>query len=151
MLIVDPLGLPSIRAWAEGFSKPLSVLEVVSMRGGLEMALVFSKLFLPDFRIVEGVVVLDEMFTSHENLVRWREKTLVSGGRGAWDNVHVYDLFLNETDRYSDDVWLSLAEVLQRSWQAHLDMLFPDSHVTVELTFTDQDYGPTLSIDQTMR
>ena len=114
------------------------------------MATVFSKLFWPEFEIISGVVVLSEGISS-AGLASWKETTIKGGGRGVWDRIHVYDLFLNESVKFADEVWAYLAEILQQTWQACLNLRFPEAEANVELSFSDQDYGPTLSIDQLIR
>lgn len=144
---MDPLQLPSIRAWADGFPDRPSVWDVASARGGLELAVVFSKLFSPDFIVAEGFVVLAERLDS-ESFATWVASARSSEEPVVWDNVALYDLFLNETETFDDTVWMDLARVLRMCWQTTLDRRFAEHQALVALTQNDIDYGPTLSIYQ---
>jgi hypothetical protein len=144
---MDPLLLPSIHAWAKGFPKPVSAWDVVNARGGLEMAVVFSKLFWPDFVEIGGFVVLAERLDADE-FDRWLSATAPFRDPVAWDNVSVYDLFLNESESFDESTWRHLAEVLRGCWQASIDRRFPEHMAMVSLSVGEHDYGPTLSIFQ---
>jgi hypothetical protein len=145
---MDPLKLPSIRSWAADFSTEMTPWDVANFKGGLELAVVFTTLFFPEFRDVSGYLVLKEGHFTDDGFSGWLLENENPAEPVAWDSVHVYDLFSNEDIQHDNEVWLFLAKTLQSSWQSVLDAEYPERTVKVVLSDTDQDYGPTLSIEQ---
>lgn len=119
----------------------------LSETGDFQRAVLWSKLFWPEFVEQDGGVFLAENFTP-ETYEQWR-KELAGDMREierAMNHVHVYDLFLNSPDNDVDAaVYEYLARVLAQCWTAALKAAFPDRSFDVRSRSADEDYGPTLT------
>jgi hypothetical protein len=64
----------------------------------------------------------------------------------SWNNIKLWDELPDCKDSPPDEVWLEFAKLVQYSWLIHLNHMFPDRKFVVELSFTEQDYGPVLTV-----
>ncbi len=114
-----------------------------------EDMLLSCKLLFPDFVSVGGGVFLGSRY-DRELFDTWFEK--LGGNLQATEKVinhtHLYDVFDGCSDDVDDRVFEQLANVMALSWQLVLREKFPSKTFKVEVSNTDQDYGPVISFYQ---
>jgi len=64
------------------------------------------------------------------------------------NHTHLYDIFAGCSDDVDDVVFEQLAEVVALSWRLVLKDKFPESKFVVDVSNSDQDYGPTVTFYQ---
>lgn len=103
-----------------------------------------SRLILPDFVEHESGIFLWSQFTT-KVFSEWFEKLKdISAVEKMLNHVHVYDVF-GYAEGVTEEEFLQVAILLQRSWNIALDTVFPNGHFDVTLSNSDQDYGPIVS------
>ncbi len=128
------------------------VLDFASAFGSPLEALVYSRLFWPDFLEIEGAVVPAVLHESEQDLSRIHEMLALGSTPAqveqALNRFEIpSDFFASHRQPTTDEENLELAERLAQTWRARLSQLFPDQtfHVAVE---TAPDEQPTLTFFQ---
>jgi hypothetical protein len=109
------------------------------------LAAAFSDLFWPTFVEFRGCVLLQHRYEP-VNFERWWEAT---GGdarqvESVLNHTHIWDLF--EGNEVADEAEALFAETLAKTWRAALREQFPKREMTVYVTNSEDDYGPTLHV-----
>lgn len=114
-----------------------------------EDVLLFCRLLLPDFVLVDGAVLLqskydDDIFRS------WLNK--FNGDTNKVEEIinhtHLYDVFGGCKGAVEDAIFEQLSEVIALSWRLVLKEKFPEKKFFVESSNSDQDYGPVVTFYQ---
>lgn len=151
MNIFDPLQdawvLPKkLMDWGEKCSPPLEnphIAQINWERTPIEIMSV-GRFLLPDFVEYEGGIFLKTRF-KEKRVSEWLEKLNdVSEVEKIINHTHIYDVFLYAKDA-TDEEYLQVAKLLQRSWTIALATVFPNKMFDVTLHNSDQDYGPIVS------
>ena len=90
----DPKSLPAFHAWRSSFDPPPDAYAYVTEHLDVATAFFFTKLFVPDFVLERGCVILKDRY-SPENFERWwasEAGNSVSIER-AVNHLHLWDLF----------------------------------------------------------
>ncbi len=128
------------------------VLDFASAFGSPLEALVYSKLFWPDFLQFEGMIFLAAVLESDED--RSRVRAALSRGSSRCEVEQSFNRFEIPSDFFAshrvpttDEENLCLAERMAETWRARLLQLFPDKQFTVAV---EHELGepPTLTISQ---
>lgn len=115
-----------------------------------ERALLYARLFWPDFIEIEGMVFLEGAFEDEEDMRRLREALDRYGGdREQVErsfNFHELDLLFGGLAGTSEqeDEWL--AEQIVRLWRARLDDLFPTKQFRVEVVRPTPSEGHEIGV-----
>jgi hypothetical protein len=64
------------------------------------------------------------------------------------NHTHLYDIFSGCADEVDDVVFEQLAEIVALSWRLVLKDKFPGIKFSVDVSNSDQDYGPTVTFYQ---
>ncbi|MBK5374406.1 hypothetical protein JFT81_07145 [Pseudomonas sp. TH43] len=111
--------------------------------------LLFSKMFFPDFVVAKGGVFLERNFS---NEVFDRCFVLASGDLPKTEQllnvVRIYDVFGQGASDVSDDVFLQLCNVIGFAWRMVLKEKFPEKVFCVEVSNSEQNYGPDITFYQ---
>ncbi|MFK3774463.1 hypothetical protein [Pseudomonas sp. NPDC089406] len=144
-------GLRKYTQWASLWADPstVDILGYVSEVCHPEDCLVFCRLLLPDFTVAKGGVFLSDKY-SEEGVEAWIRH--LDGDMRAVERVvnhtHMYDVFACCKDDVEDIIYLQLAEIIAVSWRLVLKQKIPDRDFIVNVSNTDQDYGPTIELFQ---
>jgi len=113
------------------------------LRGHLTHAdgiLALAGLFWPDFRLVDGLVLVDALYTDHK-LAQLRANSLVAEHEVEyWMNMFSVDGFLEDLPGDTSDRVEALAEVLASSWNAKAALQFGAGEVRARI-LRDKDVG----------
>ncbi|WNW12258.1 hypothetical protein RRX38_14265 [Pseudomonas sp. DTU_2021_1001937_2_SI_NGA_ILE_001] len=111
-----------------------------------EDCLIFCKLLFPDFILVMDSVFLEQKY-DQKNWEQWKkslnnnrqliEKTI--------NHTHLYDIFEENPEDIEDAIFKQIAERVLLSWTLILKKQFPDRDFHVEISDSEQDYGPTVT------
>lgn len=144
-------GLARYELWKSGWEKKDQVDEYsyISNMCHPEEVLLCSKLFFPGFVCAGGGVFIESRY--NDDLFNcWLER--FSGDLQATEKMinhtHLYDVFEGCSEEVDDKVFEQLAEVFAFSWRLLLDKKFPDKNFKVEVSNSDQDYGPVVTFYQ---
>lgn len=146
----DPLEgaweLPNkLREWGEKCSPPLKnphLAQINFERTPIEVMSI-GRLLLPDFIEFQGGVFLKSQF-SEERFSEWIEKLRdISKVEKMMNHIHVYDVF-GYAKNATEEEFLQVAILLQRSWTIALSTVFPNDHFDVTLRNSNKDYGPVV-------
>lgn len=144
-------GLSRFESWASSWAKKddVDISSYMSAMCNPEDCLVFCRLLFPDFFVSQGAVLLDAKY-DHDVFVVWLTK--FDGDARAveklMNHTHLYDVFSGCTDEVDDIIFEQLAEIIALSWRLALKDKFPDSKFSVDVSNSDQDYGPTVTFYQ---
>ncbi|MBP5134117.1 hypothetical protein HUT02_35735, partial [Pseudomonas protegens] len=58
--------------------------------------------------------------------------------------IHLYDVFSGTASDVGDVIFEQLADIFAVSWRLVLKDKFPEKKFSVEVSNTEQDYGPTI-------
>lgn len=109
----------------------------------------FSNMLFPDFVVAEGGVFLGRNFSDE---VFDRCIALASGDLSKTEQllnvVRIYDVFGQGARDVSDDVFLQLCNVIGFSWRMVLKEKFPEKIFCVEVSNSEQNYGPDITFYQ---
>ncbi|WP_340146342.1 hypothetical protein [Pseudomonas poae] len=114
-----------------------------------EDVLLSSKLFFPDFVVVGEAVFLEAKYEDKvfdcwlkqfEGDLQATEKMI--------NHTHLYDVFDGYSEDVDDKVFEQVAEVVALSWRLVLANNYPKKKFNVEVSSSDQDYGPVVSFYQ---
>lgn len=133
--------------WADRSS--INIFSYVSDICNPEDSLLFCKLLFPDFVVVDEAVILESNYDG-DIFSAWFEK--LDGDVGAVERVmnhtHLYDVFAGCSDEVDDVVFEQLCEIVALAWRLVLRDKFPERLFLVDISNTDQDYGPVVTFSQ---
>lgn len=128
--------VPELKSWNE--KSPVSVDDWLGLNGNHELALAFTSLFWPDFKIHDNCVFFENAF-SQENYDLWMKTT--GGDRKAVELVinhqHILELFPQHSPDPSEKLVIELGKKLQEIWQAKLQRDFPKRRIVVEFPLNE--------------
>lgn len=129
--------------------KGVGVYSYISEQCHPEQMLLFSKVFFPDFLVVDGGVFLERNFTTEVFNARMVELNGdLARVEKILNNVHIYDLFDQCAEDVSDSIFLQLCNVLSFSWRLVLKEKFPTRLFCVEFCNSEKNYGPVITFYQ---
>lgn len=138
-----------LREWGEKCSPPLKnphLAQINSERTPVEVMSI-GRFLLPDFIEFQDGVFLKSQF-NEERFCEWIKKLGdISKVEEMMNHIHVYDVFGYAKDA-TDEEFLQVAKLLQRSWAIALSTVFPNKKFEVTLQNSDQDYGPVVSFNR---
>lgn len=144
-------GLSRYDQWASGWAEKdnIDIFSYVSAVCNPEDSLLFCRLLFPDFFVRDGAVCLSAKYDS-EIFSLWLSKYNgdVCAVEKIMNHTHLYDIFAGCSDDVDDVVFEQLAEVVALSWRLVLKDKFPESKFVVDVSNSDQDYGPTVTFYQ---
>ncbi len=150
--IIHPLTTSTrYRKWESGWGDKsgLDYFSYISDVCNPEDALIFCGLLFPAFIERAGGVFLDGRF-DQENFAQWSER--LNGNvyevERLINHVHVYDVFSGCSEDVADSVFEKLSEVIGFCWEVALKNKFPHKKFKVEVSNSDQDYGPVVTFFQ---
>ncbi|EFE3929245.1 hypothetical protein JOW62_27880 [Escherichia coli] len=110
--------------------------------------LISSRLFFPDFIEVNDCVFLSGRYVE-SNYNDWMEKLKSkSSVESILNHVNIYDIFSGKGEEVPDSIFIQIANVLKFSWEVSLAKCFLNKRFVVEASFSDMEYGPTLTFYQ---
>ncbi|WP_212748489.1 hypothetical protein, partial [Escherichia coli] len=79
----------------------------------------------------------------------WMEKLKSkSSVESILNHVNIYDIFSGKGEEVPDSIFIQIANVLKFSWEVSLAKCFLNKRFVVEASFSDMEYGPTLTFYQ---
>jgi len=146
--LVHPLITERYKSWeAEwGSREGLDYFSYISEKCHPEDALIICGLLFPVFVEEEGGVFLDGRF-EQENFRRWSKQLngVISDIERLINHVHVYDIFAGCSEDVPEEVFDKLSKIIGFCWDIALKSKFPDKKFKVEVSNSDQDYGPVVT------
>jgi len=114
-----------------------------------EQILMFSTLLFPAFVVSEEGVFLERNF-SDETFARCMSLAYgdMAEAERLLNYVKIYDVFGQYGDGVSANVFLQLCEVIGFAWRMVLKEKFPDRFFNVEVSNSDENYGPVVTFYQ---
>lgn len=151
---IDPfLGLSRYEVWKAGWVEKDKVNELsyISSVCNPEDVLLSCKLFFPDFVVVREGVFLESKYDDGavECWLKQFDGDLRATERMI-NHTHLYDVFDGCSEDVDDRVFNQLAEVMALSWRLVLGSKFPERKFIVEVSNSDQDYGPVVTFYQSI-
>ncbi|NUT69439.1 hypothetical protein HNP01_28640 [Pseudomonas corrugata] len=138
-------------SWASSWSKKdnVDIYSYVSAICKPEDCLLFCRFLFPDFFVSGGAVILSAKY-DHDVFSVWLKKFDgdIHAVEKIMNHTHLYDVFAGCTDEVDDVVFEQLAEVIALSWRLVLKDKFPKGKFSVDVSNSDQDYGPTVTFYQ---
>lgn len=154
MIDVDPLEgaweePQRLIEWGNQCSPPLELpwLSQINFERSPVDILSVGRLLLPEFTVFNQGVFLKMQF-NEKSYQQWSKKfDDLSSIERMINHAHVYDLFGQASDA-SEEEFLLVAKLMQRTWFIALSLAFPDSQFDVLLSNSEQDYGPTITFQK---
>ena len=144
-------GLSRYELWASSWAEKdnIDIFSYVSAVCSPEDCLLFCRLLFPDFFVSQGAVILNAKY-DHDVFFVWLKKFDgdVRAVEEIMNHTHLYDVFSGCNDEVDDVVFEQLAELVSLSWRLVLKDKFPERKFSVEVSNSDQDYGPTVTFYQ---
>jgi len=126
--------------------REFNVLDALHAEGSPLLALLYARLFWPEFVEIDGMVFLKETIEDEDDRRRLREAFEHYGHdrtqtEKSFNLVELEDLFGTHAGETSDDEDHDLLERLRQMWSARLSQLFPAQRFRVELIPNEQTGG----------
>lgn len=138
-------------SWKSGWMEEdgVDIFSYISDMCNPEYFLLSCKLLFPDFVVIKGAVFLENRFSS-DIFYCWLKQLNgdVHAVEKIMNHMHLYDVFGGSLDDVDDAVLAQLSEVIALSWRLVLKDKFPEREFSVEVSNTDQDYGPIVTFYQ---
>ncbi|MBW4496092.1 MAG: hypothetical protein KME26_24075 [Oscillatoria princeps RMCB-10] len=117
--------LSNYQQWKKANGGDFSLWDYLSGVANAEIALAFTKLFLPDFVEHEGGIFLSEAF-NRQIYEQWKAKlgNDIASIERVMNHQHIDDL-LAGADTVGADNLFYLGQVLAQMWESHLKSLYP--------------------------
>ncbi|MFT0211502.1 hypothetical protein VQ643_02665 [Pseudomonas sp. F1_0610] len=131
----NKLLVPEIAQWQALNGPEFSIADWLGGVGSMSLAIAYAELFCPTFIEHEGCV-LHQQQLNIENFNSWKTASSVtyySQIEAVINHVHILDLFPRD-DIQENITYLQIAHLgkaLQRCYQAHLQLAFPDREFDV--------------------
>ncbi|WP_164487536.1 hypothetical protein [Pseudomonas sp. R3-18-08] len=149
---INPLvGLARYESWKSEWVKKDTIDEFsyISSKCHPEDVLLSCKLFFPDFVVVGDGVFLENKYDGNV-FECWLKQ--FGGDLQATEKMinhtHLYDVFEGCSEDVDDRVFEQLAVAVALSWRLVLSDKFPGRKFTVDISNSDQDYGPVVTFWQ---
>lgn len=145
------VGLARYEAWKDGWvdKDKIDEFSYISSVCNPEDLLLSCKLLFPDFVVVQEGVFLEGKYDA-DIFVSWLKH--FNGDLQATEKMlnhtHLYDVFDSCSGDIDDRIFEQLASVLALSWRLVLKDKFPERKFSVDISITDQDYGPIVTFYQ---
>ncbi len=127
------------------------VLDFASAFGSPLEALMYGKLFWPDFVEFEGMVFLETLLQSNEDRSRVLaalEKSSMAEVERSFNRFEMpTDFFASHRVPITDEENLNLTRKMAETWRARLAQAFPERQFTVEVE-ESPDASPTLVVSE---
>ena len=123
--------LLDFQQWKKSNSSDFSLWDYLSCVANVEVALAFTKLFLPDFVEHEDGIFLSEVF-NREIYDQWKA-TLgndITAIERVMNHQHIDDI-LSGTDKVGTDNLFYLGQAIKQMWESRLKSLYPDRRFEV--------------------
>lgn len=145
------VGLARYESWKSEWVNKNNVdeLSYLSSKCNPEDVLLSCKLFFPSFFVVgDGVFleskydsdIVNRWFDQFDGSLRLTEKMV--------NHIHLYDVFDGCSEKVDERVFEQLADAVAISWRMVLGHKFPKKKFNVEVSNSDQDYGPVVTFYQ---
>jgi hypothetical protein len=126
--------------------REFNILDVIHAEGSPLLALLYGRLFWPEFVEIDGMVFLKETVEDDDDRRRLRQAFERYGydrtqTEQSFNLVEVEDLFGNHAAETSEDEDNDLLEQLRQMWSARLSQLFPARHFRVDVVPAEQTGG----------
>lgn len=144
-------GLSRYPAWKAGWEKKedIDVFSYISSTCNPEDLLLCCKLLFPDLIVVGDAVLLEHKYEPSRFDMWFSE---LEGDICAIEKIvnhtHIYDVFEGCSDEVDDAVFEQLSEVISMSWRLLLNSKFPERRFCVDVSNSDQEYGPVVTFYQ---
>lgn len=144
-------GLSKYELWRSQWADKsgIDIFSYVSDVCSPEDSLLFCRLLFPDFAVVGEAVILENKYDV-DVFASWMKS--FEGDIGAVERMlnhtHLYDVFAGCADKVDDVVFEQLCEIVALSWRLVLKDKFPERLFSVEVSNSDQDYGPVVTFFQ---
>lgn len=147
--IIKPLlGLRKYQEWKSQWSdqQGLSIYSYISYSCEPEDVLIASRLFFPELIFIEGCVFLEFKYDPGVVglLSSYGDQEKMEIERSV-NRLALYDAFFGVSSEVSDLIYKQLCDVLVVSWGMVLNKAFPDFEFKVESSFSESEYGPSLT------
>ena len=134
-----------LRDWGEKCSPPLENphLAQINYERTPNEVMSIGRFLLPEFIEYQNGIFLKSQF-SEAGFSEWIGKLRdISEVEKMLNHIHVYDVFGYAQDA-TDEEFLQVAKLLQRSWTIALSTVLPNFRFDVTLRNSVEDYGPVV-------
>ncbi len=123
--------LLDFQQWKKANGGDFSLWDYLFGVANVEIALAFTKLFLPDFIEHEGGIFLSEVF-KQEIYEQWKAKlgNDITEIERVMNHQHIDDI-LSGTDKVGTDNLFYLGQCIKQMWESRLKLLYPDRRFEV--------------------
>jgi hypothetical protein len=132
-----------LRRLHKRFSKPPNhnLTDFLYEYGSVQGALLHARLFVPEFRVIAGRVILDDGYAPEAYLKAVSKSETGSVDPDSFNYVEVFYMFADretgiDIHNYDDDE--VLAELIAEAWRCRLAALFPERKFVVDVTPGDE-------------
>ena len=124
----------------------------IESKGSFELAVVFARLFWPEFVERSGCILRADVFNEETFERWWQEKPGdIAAIECVLNLLHVEELIPSDNTPLDRCVYVHLAQTLVEMWSARVKMLYPDREFVVrcdECDETGTTEGPTVYLYQ---
>lgn len=140
---IDPMGLPEVIRWKEGWDIDLDLQDFVTQRVSIAQAVAVSSLMFPDYIEVQNCIILRDKY-DHDNFIEWWDN--LNGDAREVEKVinhtHLWELF-DPVEEIENQALEMLARQMAICWRVKAESEFPGRRFDAVVT---NDYGPTVTI-----
>ena len=141
------VGLSRYESWKSHWAEKstVDIFSYVSEICSPEDVMLFCRLLFPDFVVRDDAVFLESRYDAAIFDV-WLEQLNgdVNAVERVMNQIHLYDVFSGTASDVGDVIFEQLADIFAVSWRLVLRDKFPEKKFSVEVSNTEQDYGPTI-------
>lgn len=144
---LDPMDLPEAKQWRDEFSHTPGLLDFISQRVSLTVALAVGNVLLTRYIEVRGCLLAQDRFEA-DSFEEWWDNLNgdIPSIEEVVNHVHLWDLFpADAEDERMDDAVKEMAALIAYAWRCSLAMEFPDRRFDVIMSDGHDDYGPTVT------
>ena len=123
--------LRNFQRWKKANNENFSLWDYLFRVSRVEVALAFTKLFLPDLIEHEGGIFLAEVF-NNEIYEQWKAKLSndITKIEQVMNHQHIDDI-LSGADKVGTDNLFYLGQAIKQMWESHLKSLYPNRRFEV--------------------
>ena len=124
--------LQSYQQWKQANGKALSLWDYLFGVGNVEIALAFSKLFLPDFIEYDRGIFLSETF-NQKVFEEWKTKLEndINAVEKVMNHIHLENI-LPEAEKAGIENILEIGKIISQMWESRLKLIYPNKCFQVE-------------------